>query len=186
MEGGHGFADVVLGVVDATGRLPFSVPTDAAHLPPFDREADAVTYDAWHGYWRLVRDRHQPAFPFGFGLSYTSWELGPTTVDDDGTVLTVSARLTNTGDRSGADVLQVYAGRPADRSRPARRLVAFQRVELDAGASTDIVLDIPWDRLRVWEAGAWVLPAGTYALEVGRHSADVLSVDLVVDRASAG
>jgi beta-glucosidase-like glycosyl hydrolase len=186
MEGGHGFADVVLGVADATGRLPFSVPTDAAHLPPFDREADAVTYDAWHGYWRLVRDRHQPAFPFGFGLSYTSWELGPTTVDDDGTVLTVSARLTNTGDRSGADVLQVYAGRPADRSRPARRLVAFQRVELDAGASTDIVLGIPWDRLRVWEAGAWVLPAGTYALEVGRHSADVLSVDLVVDRASAG
>ena len=85
MEGGHAFADVVLGATDATGRLPFSVPTDAAHLPPFDREADAVTYDAWHGYWKLARDRHQPAFPFGFGLSYTTWEIGPTTVDDDGT-----------------------------------------------------------------------------------------------------
>ena len=77
-KAGHAFADVVLGAADATGRLPFSVPTDAAHLPPFDREADAVTYDGWHGYWKLARDRHQPAFPFGFGLSYTTWEIGPT------------------------------------------------------------------------------------------------------------
>ena len=49
MEGGHALADVLLGRVDATGRLPFSVPTDAAHLPAFDRDADAVTYDGWHG-----------------------------------------------------------------------------------------------------------------------------------------
>ena len=76
MQGGHGIADVLTGAVDATGRLPFTVPTDAAHLPPFDRDAVAVTYDAWHGYWRLARDRHEAAFPFGFGLSYTSWRLG--------------------------------------------------------------------------------------------------------------
>jgi hypothetical protein len=182
MEGGHALADVLLGRVDATGRLPFSVQTDAAHLPPFERDAEAVTYDGWHGYWRLDRERHQPAFPFGFGLSYTTWELGPTTVDDDGTTLTVTARLANTGTRPGADVLQVYAGRPADTTRPARRLVAFERVEVDGGGSAEVVLTIPWDRLRVREDGGWVLPSGTYALEVGRHRADVLSVDLVVDR----
>ena len=97
----------------------------------------------------------------------------------------MTARLTNTGDRPGADVLQVYAGRPADTTRPARRLVAFQRVERRRPArAPTVVLAIPWDRLRVWDGGGWVLPAGTYALEVGRHSADVISVDLVVDRAA--
>jgi beta-glucosidase len=182
MEGGHALADVLLGRVDATGRLPFSVPTHAAHLPDFDRDAEAATYDAWHGYWRLARDRHQPAFPFGFGLSYTTWELGGTAVDDDGRALTVSTRVTNTGGRAGADVVQVYAGRKADATRPGRRLVAFRRVEVDAGDTADVTLEVPWDRLRVYEDGGWVLPPGTYTFEVGRHSADVLSVDLVLDR----
>jgi beta-glucosidase len=181
MEGGHALADVLLGRVDPTGRLPFSVPTDADHLPPFDRDAQAATYDRWHGYWRLARDRHPPAFPFGFGLSYTSWEIGPTTLDDDGATLTVTAQLTNTGDRAGADVVQVYAGRKADTTRPARRLVAFRRVELDPGQHADVTIEIPWDRLRVWDDG-WKLAPGTYTVEVGRHSADVLSVDLTVDR----
>ena len=181
MEGGHALADVLLGRVDATGRLPFSVPTDADHLPPFERDAEVATYDGWHGYWRLARDRHAPAFPFGFGLSYTSWEIGPTTVDDDGSTLTVTAQLINTGNRAGADVVQVYAGRKADTTRPARRLVAFRRVELDPGQRADVTLEVPWDRLRVWDGG-WKLAPGTYTVEVGRHSADVLSVDLTVDR----
>jgi hypothetical protein len=183
MEGGHGLADVLLGRVDATGRLPFTVPTDAAHLPDFDRDATATTYDAWHGYWRLARDRHEPAFPFGFGLSYTSWLVGATTLDDDGATLTVTAALTNTGDRDGSHVLQVYAGRPADESRPARRLVAFQRVEVGAGATVPVVLRIPWDRLQVWDDG-WTLPSGAYVLTVGSHSLDREAVDLIVDRVS--
>jgi beta-glucosidase len=185
MQGGHGIADVLTGAVDATGRLPFTVPTDAAHLPPFDRDADAVTYDGWHGYWRLARDRHEPAFPFGFGLSYSSWQPGPTTLDDDGGDLVVRSQVTNTGSRDGADVVQVYAGRPADTSRPARRLVGFARVDVAAGATADVELRIPWSRLAVREAAShsWVLPAGTYVLTVGRHSADLDAVDLVVDRA---
>lgn len=185
MQGGHGIADVLTGAVDATGRLPFTVPTDADHLPPFDRDATSATYDAWHGYWRLARDRRGPAFPFGFGLSYTSWEPGPATLDEDGDDLVVRAQLTNTGPRDGADVVQVYAGRPADLSRPARRLVSFARVEVAAGVTTDVELRIPWNRLAVRdaEAHAWVLSAGTYVLTVGRHSADLNAVDLVIDRA---
>ena len=86
--------------------------------------------------------------------------------------------------RDGADVVQVYAGRPADPTRPTRRLVAFARVELAAGATATVELRIPWSRLAVRdvETQAWVLPAGTYVLTVGRHSADLDAVDLVVDR----
>ncbi|MEO7429330.1 MAG: glycoside hydrolase family 3 C-terminal domain-containing protein, partial [Acidimicrobiales bacterium] len=172
MEGGHALADVLLGHVDPSGRLPFSVPTDASHLPPFDIDADAVAYDGWHGYWRLARDHHEPAHPFGFGLSYTSWALGSATLDRDGDDLVVRATLTNTGLRDGTDVVQVYGGRPADASRPARRLLGFTRVEMAAGATAPVEIRIPLRRLEVRVAGAWQLVRGTYVCSVARHSAD--------------
>lgn len=183
MEGGHALADVLLGRVDVTGRLPFTIPSDPDHLPPFDREADAVAYDGWHGYWRLARDRHEAAYPFGFGLSYTTWELGPTTVDDDGEELLVRALHRNVGTRDGSDVLQIYAGRPADPTRPSRRLVAFAKVEVPAGQETTVECRIPWSRLAVREPDrTWAVAAGTYVLTIGRHAADVAAVDLLVDR----
>jgi beta-glucosidase len=182
MEGGHALPAVLLGRVDATGRLPFSVPTDTDHLPPFDRDADAVTYDGWHGYWRLARDRHAPAFPFGFGLSYTSWELGPTTLDEEGDELVVRGVVRNTGERDGTDVVQLYAGRPADLTRPARRLVAFARVDVAAGGEATVELRVPWARLAVRERGAWVVAPGTYVLTLGRHAGDLDAVDLIADR----
>jgi len=181
MEGGHALADVLLGRVDASGRLPCTIPVDADHLPAFDRDADAVVYDGWHGYWLLARDRHEAAYPFGFGLSYTTWRLGPTTLDQDGDDLVVQATVHNTGDRDGTDVVQVYAGRPADTTRPVRRLVAFARVAIPAGQDAVVELRIPWSTLAVREAGAWTVAPGTYVLTVGRHSADRDAVDLIVD-----
>ncbi len=74
-EGGHALADVLLGHVDASGRLPFSIPTSEAHLPFFDRDATAITYDKWFGQRLLERDGHSAAFPLGFGLSYTDFAV---------------------------------------------------------------------------------------------------------------
>ena len=182
MEGGHGLADVLLGRTDASGRLPFTVPTDARHLPPFDRSATTAVYDGWHGYWRLARDRHAAAYPFGFGLSYTAWALGPTTVDEHEDHLVVQATVRNLGSREGADVVQVYAGRPADATRPARRLVAFARVSVPAHRETVAEIRIPWSALAVRQGDAWLIAAGTYVLTVGRHSADLDAVDLIIDR----
>ena len=185
MEGGHALAAVLLGHVDASGRLPCTIPTDADHLPPFEPDATEVTYDGWHGYWLLARDRHLPAYPFGFGLSYTSWELGPTTLEEVGDELVVRTSVVNTGARSGSDVVQVYAGRPADHSRPARRLAAFARVDdVPPGDAADVELRVPWARLAIRDTrtATWSVATGTYVLTVARHAADLDAVDLVIDR----
>ncbi|MGK2949087.1 MAG: beta-glucosidase family protein [Acidimicrobiales bacterium] len=183
MEGGHGLADVLLGRVEASGRLPFTIPTDEAHLPPFDRDADAATYDRWHGYWLLDRDGHEPAYPFGFGLSYTAWNLGAATLDHDGDDLVVRARLRNLGDRPGNDVVQVYAGRPLATGRPVQRLLRFARLEVEAGDEVAVEIRIPVRDLAVRRAatGTWEVEPGTYTFLVGRWFGDPDACELVLD-----
>ena len=75
MEGGHAFADILLGKVNPSGRLPCVFAAKPEDLPYFDMNAKAITYDLWHGYRKLERDGNAPAFPFGFGLSYTTFEF---------------------------------------------------------------------------------------------------------------
>lgn len=179
MEGGHALADVLVGKVDATGRLPFTVPTDPAHLPPFDRDADSVTYDGWHGWWLLERDGHEPAFPFGFGLSYTSFTLGAFEITREGASLVATGTVRNRGERDGTDVVQIYAGQPGDR----RWLVGFARVDVRAGGEADVRIKIPLTRLERRDSArrAWVLEPGTYELHVARHARDDAAVRVAVD-----
>ncbi|HEY5662913.1 MAG TPA: glycoside hydrolase family 3 C-terminal domain-containing protein [Ilumatobacter sp.] len=180
-QAGHGLADVLFGTADPSARLPFTVPTDESHLPPFDAAAEHVVYDRWHGWWRSERDGHQPAYPFGFGLSYTTFELGgfDAAVDDDEIVVTGS--LANTGDRDGADVVQVYATLP-DRTRP-RRLVGFGRVSVAAGAVAPVEIRVPVSTLATRDGGrrAWVAAAGRHHLRVARFATDPAGTTLVVD-----
>jgi beta-glucosidase len=170
MEGGHTLADVLLGRAEPTGRLPFTVPTEPGHLPPFDRDATEATYDAWHGYWRLARDGQAAAFPFGFGLSYTELIIESAGVELDGHEIAVAATVANVGDRPGVEVVQVYAG--AD-GTPAR-LVGFGRAPLAAGERTAVDVRIPLDRLarRDPASHTWVAPSGAHRVVVGRHAED--------------
>jgi beta-glucosidase len=180
-EAGPGLADVLFGAVEPSGRLPFSVPVDEADLPAFDRDATTARYDRWHGWWRLARDGHSPAFPFGFGLAYTTFALGAATASLDGDAVEVQASVRNTGDRDGADVVQVYADLP-DPDAPAR-LVGFRRVAVPAGAGVSVVVRVPLDRLatRDPEAHGWRAPAGRYRLVVGRFAGDPDGVVVEVD-----
>jgi beta-glucosidase len=171
-QAGPGLADVLLGAVDPSARLPFTVPVDEADLPPFDRDATSFTYDRWHGWWHLRRSGRAPAYPFGFGLSYTACVIDDVavTLDDDGIAVTGVVR--NTGGRDGAEVVQVYADLP-DPDAPDR-LVAFTRIEVAAGATTAFDLRVPLDRLATRDpvAHAWRSASGRHTITVARHAAD--------------
>ena len=132
----------------------------------------------------MARDRHEAAYPFGFGLSYTTWELGPTTVDDDGEELVVRAVHRNVGARDGSDVLQVYAGptRPTPPGPPGGSSRS-PGSRCPPASETTVECRVPWSRLAVREPDrTWAVAPGTYVLTIGRHAADVAAVDLLVDR----
>jgi beta-glucosidase len=193
-EGGHALADVLLGRVSPSGRLPFTMPVEHGHLPPFDPTARQVTYDLWHGYRLLARDGNTAAFPFGHGLSYTTFEtseLRATLEQVDGVPAAVrlTATVTNTGACDGAEVVQVYAEPPAWRGpgvgpqRPARWLAGFTRVPLAAGECAQVSVEVPMHRLAWFDeaSDAFTVQPGGHVLRVGRDVEDSTGAAVVVD-----
>ena len=181
-EAGHALAEVLAGDVEATGRLPWTLPASEDEVPvPDARPVDgAVTYaDGVHvGYRAWEREGGHPAAPFGHGLGWTSWSYDqvdePTWSSDGG--LTVGVQITNTGDRAGRETVQAYLEPDvADPDRPARWLAGFGAVELAPGATGRVELAIPRRRLEVWDetVHGWVLAAGGLTLRVGRSVRDL-------------
>lgn len=182
MEGGHALADVIFGQAEPGGRLPFVVPRRAEDLPDFDRNATAATYDLWHGQWKLDRDGIEAAYPFGFGLSYTSFVCGSAELSGGGTRPVVHVDVRNRGARAGSTVVQVYGSAPDSRyERPLRRLVGFRRVELEAGAGTRIAVPIDLRMLAIREDGRWLHESGRYRLSVGQRAGDLEALVLELD-----
>lgn len=175
MEGGHALADVLSGRACPSGRLPFSVPFAEEHLPFFERETSSITYDRWHGYTKLQRDGVAAHFPFGFGLSYTSFGIGEARRTDTG----VAATVTNTGAARGAHVVQVYGGvdHPDWADRPQWRLVGFARTAaIEPGAAVAVAIDADLDVLAMWipaEQRWRSAPPEAVRLGIGAHSADI-------------
>jgi len=174
MEGGRAFADVLLGRVKPSGRLPFVVPRSPEHLPFFDRDATSITYDLFHGQWLLDRDGHEARYPFGFGLSYGR----PATIEDvrvdvRAGGIDVTARAVNRGEREVTEVVQAYVGLRGSRyARPPWRLGGFARVTVPAGGSTAAAITVPYTALAVRDDGRWVVEGGEYEVAVGRHARD--------------
>jgi beta-glucosidase len=189
MEGGHALVDILFGAVNPSGKLPCVFPRSASHLPPFDPRADAVDYGYWHGYRLLDRDNHEPAFAFGYGLSFTTFEyanlaLSAETVALSGSI-TASVDVTNTGDRSGDEVVQLYVAYPeAAVERPVRELKAFVRVPLAPGETRRVALTAPARRLAYWDEdrNRWWVETVRHTLCVGSSSraSDLLTADFRV------
>lgn len=173
-EGGNALADVLLGAVDASGRLPFSIPTTEEHLPFFDRDATSITYDRWFGQRLLDRDGHTAAYPLGYGLSYTTFALENAEVGkvaDEAFTVEVSVR--NEGDRAGRHVVQVY-GRieGAEDDFPQRVLLGFAPISLDATETGRVNVHCTSRPLYRWTEGRFVLAGPDVELEIGSHATD--------------
>ncbi|MGP5733089.1 beta-glucosidase [Arthrobacter rhombi] len=171
MEGGRALASVLTGAAEPGGRLPFVVPTDSEHLPPFDRAAKTVVYDDRWGQRRLDGDGHLPAFPFGFGLGYTTIDhrLLDHSFDDAGGSADVLVK--NNGDREGSTVVQVYAADVSMR-RPVAQLLGFHKVKLQPGVAKTIRVSLdPGPTLqRDPGTGHWYPRAGNWAVLAAQHS----------------
>jgi beta-glucosidase len=171
MEGGHALASVLTGAAEPAGRLPFVLPTDAAHLPPFDSAAKSVVYDERWGQRRLDGEGHAPAFPFGFGLGYTTIEHRLLDHDFDETGGTADVLVKNTGHRDGSTVVQVYAA-DVSLEHPVSQLLGFQKVTLPPGAeaTVKVALDAGPTLQRDPTTQRWSSRPGDWAVLAAQHS----------------
>lgn len=171
MAGGRAIADVLTGAAEPGGRLPLAIPTDAEHLPFFDPAARRIRYDAWWGQRKLDRDGHRAAYPFGFGLGYTTFAMA--LVGQVAGAATV--RVTNTGDRSGSTVVQVYAV-DAEAAPPVPQLVGFTRVALDPGGTADVGVDLDLTPTRQRDPATreWSRRPGRWRIVAAAHHPDSL------------
>ncbi len=180
-EGGNAIADVLFGDYNPSGKLPMSFPRSAGQIPiyynhlntgrPYDanrpNKYTSHYYDAANG----------PLFPFGYGLSYTTFNVSPVTLSatsmpHNGTV-NASVTLTNSGSRDGATVVQMYLhDQMASISRPVKELKGFKRVMLKAGESQTVTFPIDVSALKFWNAKMQqVAEPGKFTVMIGLDSA---------------
>ena len=172
MEGGRAVADLLLGDAEPSGRLPLAIPRQREDLPVVDWNARTVRYGRWWGQRKLDHDGATAAYPFGFGLGYTSFTLGDLQVEDvDGERFTATVSVTNTGARTGRHVVQVYATAEAGQW-PVRSLVGFAAVEVAAGQSASVPVDCTTRPLQRWVGSRFELPGGGVLVEAASYSGD--------------
>lgn len=188
--GGGAIADVLYGVVNPSGRLAETIPVRLADSPAyldFPGEHGHVRYGEglFVGYrWYDAREL-EVSYPFGHGLSYTSFEYSDASVTTDAAGLSVRLTVTNTGDRAGAEVVQVYTSLPGSTvTRAPRELKGFAKVVLAAGESREVAVRVRREDLAYWDirVDGWLVEGGAYRVEVGASSRDIRQVlSVVVD-----
>ncbi len=180
-EGGRALADLLFGDADFSGRLPISWEARPQDNPSFasyyyndPANAHRIVYreGIFMGYRGYQRSQTRPLFPFGFGLSYTTFRYGNLVATPE----SVSFEVTNTGQRAGSDVAQLYVGAINSRvPRPQRELKGFQRVSLAPGETRRLTLPLDARSFAYFDvkSGSWRADAGWYTVEIARSAEDV-------------
>jgi beta-glucosidase len=190
--GGYALADVLSGDANPSGKLPFSFPKkladNGAHSfgeisYPGDSIREEYREDVLVGY-RWHDTKKIPAlFPFGHGLSYTSFTYGKPSLSateiSDGGNIAITVNVKNSGDRKGKEVVQLYIGdEKASVVRPLKELKHFQKIELEAGESQDVTFNISVDDLKFYDesVAGWKAEAGKFRAYIGSSSTDIRAV----------
>jgi beta-glucosidase len=197
-EDGTAIASILFGNTNPSGHLTVTFPTSLSEVP-------ASTLAQWTGtngtvqysegidvgYRWYQANNVTPLFPFGYGLSYTTFSFSNLRIGSltAGGAATVSATVTNTGSRAGADVAQLYVDDPAASGQPPEQLEGFQRVNLQPGASQTVTFKLTQQNLQYWNSSSngWATSTGSYGINVGDSSANLpLSGTLSVSSSELG
>lgn len=163
-QGGNAIAKVLFGDYNPAGRLPVSVPRHVGQLPVYYNKPAPAAHD-------YVEMSAKPLYPFGYGLSYTTFEYSDLTV----TGLDATFKVTNTGNHKGDEVVQLYLHQDLSTVvQPERQLKAFKRITLDPGETRTVTLHLDYDGLAIVDANMkWTVEPGTYHVLIGPSSKDI-------------
>jgi beta-glucosidase len=197
-EGGHALAAILFGDASPSGKLPVTLPKKFEDSPAYGHyPGENLTVDyaegIYVGYRYYDTKNVEPQFPFGFGLSYTTFAYSDLTIVDDTTPETGQKKddprgkvalftVRNTGSRPGAEVVQVYVHDGHSKiDRPAHELKGFARVDLKPGESHELLIRLDRSAFSYWspEKKYWVLEPGTFEVQVGASSRDIRLKDQV-------
>jgi beta-glucosidase len=189
-RGADALANVLFGDVDPSGKLPITFPKNESDLPhlkiiqpppqsntPMQKPEGLPSYDTNYdeglkvGYKWYDAEHKQVLFPFGYGLSYTTYSYSNLKVEPGSTVH-VTFTVTNTGNRAGEEIAEVYAALPASTGEPPKRLVGWKKIELNPGESKEASVDIEPKFLSIFnvEKDGWQLVPGKYTFMAGPSS----------------
>ena len=188
---GHAIADVLLGKVNPSGKLPFTFPVkledNGAHaLNAYHKDSLTVEYKEglFVGYRWAEKHQIKPLFAFGHGLSYTTFEYGQASCRKSGKGFKVSVDVTNTGSREGKEIVQLYiSDEESSLERPVKELKGFKKVALAPGETKKVTFEISEDMLKFYDPAqkAWVLEKGKFTTHIGAASDDIrTSVDFLL------
>jgi beta-glucosidase len=187
-QGGTALAEILFGAVNPSGRLPATFerrrednPTFASYYPERDTKRVVYTEGVFIGYRGYEHNKVKPLFPFGFGLSYTTFKYANLMVVPAGgapdALYTVSFDLTNTGERAGAEVAQIYVADDHSKiARPAKELKGFAKVALQPGETKHVSINLDARAFAYYDSAAkeWHITPGTFGILVGRSSEEIV------------
>jgi beta-glucosidase len=179
-QGGNALANLLLGKKNFGGHLPFTIAKTEEDYPSIIGIGDkpyVMDYGYYHGYTLLDKENKQPAYPFGYGLSYTTFEVGNIEIKQQADSILVKTAVRNTGNCAGADVVQVYFGsnKAMDgEDRPVKLLKGFKRVELLPGEIKVVEIIVNKEELKFWSKGTWILDS-SYTVYLGDDSLKAMS-----------
>ena len=191
-ETADAICDVIFGDVAPSGHLTMTIPQSVGQIPVYynhlntGRPVDEGSTQYIKYASNYIDVRNEPLFPFGFGLTYTSFaysDIKVTTTPNSPTLLTVSATVKNTGSRSGTDVAQFYIhDMAASIARPVKELKGFERLTLAPGESREVSFPVSRELLSFYDAeGNMVFEPGEFTFMIGSNSRDVLSLQTTVE-----